>query len=62
MARRVLGEGRSLEGAEPVLAWGKPMLLDTTLTVGPASGAPPRLAEIRATLLKTFPQLGPIFV
>jgi 5-methylthioadenosine/S-adenosylhomocysteine deaminase len=45
---------------EPVLAWGKPMLLDTSYAVSP-SVPQPRLAEIRAALIERYPQIGPIF-
>jgi 5-methylthioadenosine/S-adenosylhomocysteine deaminase len=47
---------------EPVLAWGKPMLLDTSYRVRPASPQPPpTLAQLRAALIAQYPQVGPIF-
>ena len=46
---------------EPVLAWGKPMALDTSYSVGPSPSPPPRLAELRAALIERYPQVGPIF-
>jgi 5-methylthioadenosine/S-adenosylhomocysteine deaminase len=49
------------EGLEPVAAWGKRMLLDTSYAVRPGSETPPRLARLRADLIKEYPQVGPIF-
>lgn len=47
---------------EPVLAWGKPMLLDTNYRARPASPQPPpTLAQLRAALIAQYPQVGPIF-
>lgn len=47
---------------EPVLAWGKPMLLDTSYRAGAASGEEPaRLSELRAALVEKYPPVGPIF-
>lgn len=49
---------------EPLLAWGKPMLLDTSHRAGPTSPTappPPTLAQLRADLIAQYPQVGPIF-
>ncbi|HEV3401479.1 MAG TPA: amidohydrolase family protein [Acidimicrobiales bacterium] len=46
---------------EKVVAWGRPMLLDTAYTVGPPGETPPTLAELRAALIANYPPLGPIF-
>jgi 5-methylthioadenosine/S-adenosylhomocysteine deaminase len=47
---------------EPVLAWGKPMLLDTSFRALPASPQlPPTMAQLRAALIAHYPQVGPIF-
>lgn len=46
---------------EPVLAWGKPMLLDTRFAVGQPDAPPPRLADLRAALIDRDPRIGPIF-
>lgn len=46
---------------EPVLAWGKPMLLDTSYVVQSLEDPRPRLATIREDLIKVYPQVGPIF-
>jgi 5-methylthioadenosine/S-adenosylhomocysteine deaminase len=47
---------------EPLLAWGKPMLLDTNYQAGePGSEPPPQLAELRAALIEEYPPVGPIF-
>jgi 5-methylthioadenosine/S-adenosylhomocysteine deaminase len=48
-------------GAEEVLAWGKPMLLDTNYAAVPSGQTLPRLAELRAQLIERYPQIGPIF-
>jgi cytosine/adenosine deaminase-related metal-dependent hydrolase len=47
--------------AEHVLAWGKPMLLDTNYAAAPSGETLPRLAELRAELIGRYPQVGPIF-
>jgi 5-methylthioadenosine/S-adenosylhomocysteine deaminase len=46
---------------EPLLAWGKPMLLDTSYMVNPDGGEVPTLAQLRANLIREYPQVGPIF-
>jgi 5-methylthioadenosine/S-adenosylhomocysteine deaminase len=48
--------------AEHVLAWAKPMVLDTSYSVAPTASPPPRLAGLRAELIDRYPQVGPIFV
>jgi 5-methylthioadenosine/S-adenosylhomocysteine deaminase len=49
---------------EPVLAWGRPMLLDTRLgspETGPTPTGPGlRLADMRARLIARYPNVGPI--
>jgi cytosine/adenosine deaminase-related metal-dependent hydrolase len=47
--------------AEEVLAWGKPMLLDTNYAAAPSGETLPRLAELREQLIGRYPQIGPIF-
>jgi 5-methylthioadenosine/S-adenosylhomocysteine deaminase len=46
---------------EPLLAWGKPMLLDTSYSVRASPEPAPRLAQIRRELIDRYPQVGPIF-
>ncbi|MDQ3887250.1 MAG: amidohydrolase, partial [Actinomycetota bacterium] len=46
---------------ELVLAWGKPMALDTSYSVAASPAPPPRLADLRAELIARYPQVGPIF-
>ena len=46
---------------EPVLAWGKPLSIDTTYTARAATTPPPRLADLRQALIARYPQVGPIF-
>lgn len=46
---------------EDLLAWGKPMVMDTSYVARPAGTASPRLSELRARLLERYPQTGPIF-
>jgi hypothetical protein len=59
-----VGEVVASEPYEPLLGWGKQMLLDTSFK-GAGAGAPGvnpgNLAEIRKKLLGRFPQTGPIF-
>ncbi len=57
-----LDRSRCAEGLEPLIAWGKRMLLDTSYAASPGSStAPTRLAKLRADLIKEYPQVGPIF-
>ena len=46
---------------EQVVAWGKPMLLDTTYAAVPTGTAPPTLAALRSELVAHYAQVGPIF-
>ena len=48
-------------GYEPQLAWGKPMLLDNRYQAHPGAEKMPTLAELRAALIKAYPQVGPIY-
>jgi 5-methylthioadenosine/S-adenosylhomocysteine deaminase len=45
---------------EPLWAWGKQMVLDTSFVAG-REEAQPRLAEIRASLIAAYPNIGPVF-
>jgi 5-methylthioadenosine/S-adenosylhomocysteine deaminase len=46
---------------EPLIAWGKPMLLDASYTAaGTGDGEQTKLAQLRAALIKEYPQVGPI--
>jgi 5-methylthioadenosine/S-adenosylhomocysteine deaminase len=46
---------------EPLIAWGKPMLLDASYTAaGAGGGEQTKLAQLRAALIKEYPQVGPI--
>lgn len=47
--------------AEEVLAWGKPVLLDTNYAAAPSGEPLPRLVELRKQLIERYPQIGPIF-
>jgi hypothetical protein len=48
------------ERLEPVLAWGTPMLLDTSYRARPTSPQrPPTLAELRAALIAHYPRSDP---
>jgi 5-methylthioadenosine/S-adenosylhomocysteine deaminase len=51
----------ALEGLEPQVAWGKQMLLDTSYSAHPDGDPPVRLAQLRADLIREYPQVGPIF-
>jgi hypothetical protein len=46
---------------EPVLAWGRPMLLDTSYQGQPDGAPTPRLAQLRADLTSNYPPVGPIW-
>ncbi len=49
---------------EPVIAWGRPMLLDTRFGSpedAGVDGPPRRLAEMRAKLIARYPAVGPVF-
>jgi cytosine/adenosine deaminase-related metal-dependent hydrolase len=46
---------------EPIIAWGRRMLVDTSYSVRTPASPPPRLAELRAELISRYPQVGPIF-
>jgi cytosine/adenosine deaminase-related metal-dependent hydrolase len=62
---------RSLAGAAPgdpdpgaterAVAWGRPVLIDTSYSVNSPASQPPRLADLRAELIGRYPQVGPIF-
>ena len=56
-----LGAFVDLERVEPLIAWGKPMLLDTSYTAAVSDEEQPRLSELRAALIAEYPQVGPIF-
>ena len=49
------------ERLEPLLAWGKPMRLDTSYAAHPGTDVPPTLAQLRTDLIANYPQMGPIF-
>jgi 5-methylthioadenosine/S-adenosylhomocysteine deaminase len=46
---------------EPVIAWGRPMLLDTSFAVLAGGDPTPRLAQIRSALTTIYPPVGPIW-
>ena len=46
--------------AEPIIAWGKRMLVDTSYSVKTPATPAPRLADLRADLIARYPQVGPI--
>ena len=46
---------------EPVIAWGRRMLLDTSYELNPGPDATPRLSSIRQALTKIYPPVGPIW-
>jgi hypothetical protein len=49
------------DGLETVSAWGRDMLIDTSYSVRTSPNAPPRLADLRKTLLARDLRVGPIF-
>ena len=58
---RQLADPARVEGLEPLIAWGKRMLLDTSYQAEPGAQAPPKLAKLRDELINQYPQVGPIF-
>jgi 5-methylthioadenosine/S-adenosylhomocysteine deaminase len=46
---------------EPVLAWGRPMLLDTSYQRKPLGDTTPSLQQLRTALTRVYPQVGPIW-
>jgi len=46
---------------EPVIAWGRRMLLDTSFEVTPGTDPTPRLATLRSSLTSVYPPVGPIW-
>jgi cytosine/adenosine deaminase-related metal-dependent hydrolase len=46
---------------EPVLAWGRSMLLDTSFEVNPTGDPTPRLSQIRSALTAVYPPVGPVW-
>ena len=46
---------------EPVIAWGRRMLLDTSYELNPGPDPTPRLSSIRQSLTKVYPPVGPIW-
>jgi 5-methylthioadenosine/S-adenosylhomocysteine deaminase len=46
---------------EPVIAWGRSMLLDTGVQGTPNGAASPSLGDLRRTLTSIYPQVGPIW-
>jgi 5-methylthioadenosine/S-adenosylhomocysteine deaminase len=56
-----LTAAESRDGLEPLRAWAKRMLLDTSYAAKPAAGEPVRLAQLREDLIREYPQVGPIF-
>jgi 5-methylthioadenosine/S-adenosylhomocysteine deaminase len=46
---------------EPVVAWGRRMLLDTSFEMNPGEKTTPRLSAIRQSLTSIYPQVGPIW-
>ena len=55
-----LGAEDHQDHLEPLWAWGKRMVLDTSYVAG-REEAQPRLAEIRASLIAAYPNIGPVF-
>lgn len=56
----LLGPGVASE-VESVVAWGRPMAVDTRYSVSMPDAAPPRLEQLRAELIARLPQVGPIW-
>jgi hypothetical protein len=46
---------------ERLVAWGRPVLVDTSYSIRTPATPAPRLADLRAELIARYPQVGPIF-
>jgi len=46
---------------ESVVAWGRPMAVDTRYSLLAPDQPPPRLEALRAELIARYPQVGPIW-
>ena len=44
-----------------MIAWGQLMLLVSGFQANPTPTRPPALQQLRADLIKNYPQVGPIF-
>ena len=51
----------STDQLEQVIAWGQAMLLDSSFQAKPTAARPPGLGRLRADLIASYPQVGPIF-
>jgi len=58
---RALAQDPADPKLEPVLAWGRLMLLDTSYQGQPDSEPTPRLAQLRTDLTSSYPPVGPIW-
>ena len=57
---KLLGDAPASE-TEPVVAWGRPMSVDTRYSLLAPDEPPPRLERLRADLIARYPQVGPIW-
>lgn len=56
----LLGEEAASE-VESVVAWGRPMAVDTRYSLFAPDALPPRLEQLRLELIARYPQVGPIW-
>lgn len=56
----LLGEEAASE-VESVVAWGRPMAVDTRYSLFAPDASPPRLEQLRLELIARYPQVGPIW-
>lgn len=56
-----LAAGPAGDRLEPVVAWGRPMLLDTHYEGKPAGDTTPTLQRLRSDLTTVYPPVGPIW-
>ena len=51
----------ALSDLESVVAWGRPMAVDTRYSLSAPDASPPRLEQLRSELIARLPQVGPIW-
>jgi hypothetical protein len=59
---QVLAADSASPALEPVIAWGRPMMLDVSWRANPGEGdTMTTLSQLRADLTRLYPPVGPIW-